>query len=193
MCRRAGCSQPGSTDLAEQAMKFFTPELIAKGQTDDDMALTEQERLWDEAGERYVAYLDTVRPLFPPGLRQLDSSYYLHDAVVFGMGRRDNSFVIVLQLDTPPHSLLTLTYDLTDQPVIDEQSLPAPLCTPNYHVEWQYDEIEQIPGTPPTWVQSILLSNGWEVKLPFCDVAVQEAQAILPAPGAGAVGVSRSA
>ena len=171
-------------------MKYFTPELIVKGQTDDDQALNEHERLWDEASDRYVAYLETVRPQFPSGLRQLDSSYYLHDAMIFGLGERENSFVILLQLDTPPNSLLTLTYDLVDRPIVEKAVLPPRLCTPNYHVEWQYDEIEQPPGTVPTWVQSILLSNGWEVKLQFRDVQVQEAQALLPVPRGGQQAVS---
>jgi hypothetical protein len=145
----------------------------------------------DEAGERYVASLDRVRPLFPPGLRQLDDSYYLHDAVVFAMGQRDTSFVIVLQLDTPPNSLLTFTYDLVAAPVITT-ALPPEFCSPSYHVEWQYDEIEQMSDTG-AWAQSILLSNGWEVRLQFRDVAVQEAKAVLPAPARGEPPVVQSA
>jgi hypothetical protein len=52
-------------------------------------------------------------------------------------------------------------------------------------VEWQYDEIEKIPGEPPTWRQSILLSNGWEVVIHFRDLKVEEMQALLPSPGNG--------
>ena len=174
-------------------MRYFTPALIGMGQSSDDQVLNEQERLWDEAGDRYTAYLDTVRPAFPPGLKYLDERYHLHDAVVSGMGQRDGSFIVVLQLDTPPHSLLQLTYDLADPPTIAKDVLPAKLRSNGYHVEWQYDEIEQLPGSPPTWLQSILLSNGWEVRLHFRDVQVQEAQAILPAPRTGQPPVSQSA
>jgi hypothetical protein len=163
-------------------MKYFTPDLLARGLTGDESCLDQQEQLWDEAGNRYVAYLETVRPAFPSGLRQLDEGYYLHDAVVFGMGQRAGSFVIVLQLDTPPNSLVMLTYDLVGSPTIAYDALPAGLRSPHYHVEWQYDEIDQLPGEPPTWRQSILLSNGWEVQLQFRDVLVQEAQAVLPVP-----------
>jgi hypothetical protein len=54
-------------------------------------------------------------------------------------------------------------------------------------VDWQYDEIEMVPGDPPTWAQSILLSNGWEARLHFRDVQVLEAQALIPAPHPAAV------
>jgi hypothetical protein len=163
-------------------MKYFTPELIAMGRSEDSEVLNEQDRLWEEAGDRYVAYLDTVRPEFPAGLRKIDESYYLHDAVIRGMGQEGRSFVIMLQLDTPPHSLLTFTYDLVADPEIDREALPVEYRSTGGVVDWQYDEIERVPGEPATWRESILLSNGWEVRLHFRDVSVQEAQALLPAP-----------
>ncbi len=61
--------------------------------------------------------------------------------------------------------------------------MPPEHCFTGPIVDWQYDEIELVPGTPPTWKQSILLSNGWEVTLHFRDVQVQEVQALIPSPG----------
>jgi hypothetical protein len=40
---------------------------------------------------------------------------------------------------------------------------------------------------------SILLSNGWEVHLQLRDVAVQEAEAVLPAPRTEQTRISQSA
>jgi hypothetical protein len=171
-------------------MKYFTPDLIVMGQSDDEDVLNEQDRLWEEAGARYVAYLDTIRPHFPTGLRQIDESYYLHDAIVRGMGRRDQSFVIILQLDTPPQSILTFTYDLVEAPTIIQGALPAKVCGTGPIVDWQYNEIEMVPSDPPTWRESLLLSNGWELKLHFRDVQVQEVEAILPMPRQGPTGIS---
>ncbi len=171
-------------------MNYFTPELIVMGQSQDDRVLHEQERLWEEAGERYARYLDTIRPCLPPGLRQLDESYYLHDAVIQGMGRRGQFFVINLQLDTPPQPILTLTYDLLEDPVIVKDALPPEYSGSGPVVDWEYNEIEMVPGNSPTWRESLLLSNGWEMKLHFRDVQVQEAQAVLPAPRHGVAGVS---
>jgi hypothetical protein len=163
-------------------MKYFTPELLALGLTDDEAILDEQERLWDEAGDRFVAYLDMVRPHMPPDLRRLDANYDLHHALIQGMGQEGRLFVVVVRLDPPPRSLLTLEYDLVEDPVIHRDVLSPELRGTGPAVEWEYDEIELIPGTPPTWLQSILCNNGWEVRLHFRDVKVQEVQALIPPP-----------
>jgi hypothetical protein len=162
-------------------MKYFTPELIAQGQSTDDKVVTQAEEAWDQVSDRYFAYLDSIKASMPPGLRRRVDEYYLHDAVIQAMSLQGGKFVIVLQLDPPPQSLLTLTYDLVEEPVILRQAPAAGNCSVAT-VEWQYDEIELSDGTPAVWEQSILLSNGWEVKLHFRDVVVQEAQAILPVP-----------
>src|SRR5436190_19814964 len=110
-------------------MKHFTRDLIEMGQSKDHAILNRQEELWDQACERYFALLDALKSEMPAGLRQMIDGYYLHDAVVQGMGQQGRTFLIVLQLDTPPHSLLTFRYDLTEEPVIDRAALPAELCS----------------------------------------------------------------
>ena len=61
-------------------MKYFTPELYVRGQSRDDDVLDEVDGLWEEAGDRYLAYLKAVRPTLPVGLVHILDSYYLHDA-----------------------------------------------------------------------------------------------------------------
>jgi hypothetical protein len=167
-------------------MKYFTPErYVALQDFSTDEAMDAADKAWEEAGERYAAYLDTVRPHFPPGLRQIDASYHLHDAVIQGMGKHGPSFVIILQLDTPPQPILTFTYDLVEAPVVVKDALPPGVRGTGLVVDWQYDEIEMVPGTPPTWRLSVLLGNGWELSLHFRDVQVQEVEAVLPTPRNG--------
>ena len=101
------------------------------------------------------------------------------------MARRGASFIITLQLDTPPHSLVTLTFDLVEEPLIAKSVFPAELCSSGRVTEWLYDEWQKLAGNPPTWAMSILLSNGWEVYLHFRDVEVVEAEALLPPPQVG--------
>jgi hypothetical protein len=96
----------------DKAMKYFTQDLIARGQSHDDNILNEVEALWDANCDQYVAYLDSIRDRLPPGLRHRVDNYYLHDAVIRGMGRQGRSFVIIAQLDTPPQSIITFTYEL---------------------------------------------------------------------------------
>ncbi len=161
-------------------MKYFTRELIEMGRSRDHTILTRQEELWDEACARYFDSLEAIKDEMPPGLRHVVDSYYLHDAVVQSMGQKGDTFLIVLQLDTPPRSLLAFTYDLVKPPDIDRPALPSGLRGQGGIVEWRHDEIERVPGEAPTWIQSILFSNGWEVKLNFRDMAVMEMASLLP-------------
>jgi hypothetical protein len=163
-------------------MKYFTPELLAAYGSDDPAIWQDAEARWEAASTAYQAALAAIQADLPPGLRQLVDRYYLHDAAIRGMGRRHTTFVIMLQLDTPPQPLLTLTYSLVEEPRIDPEALGPAVRSPGSGVEWQYAELERVPGQPPTWRQSILLSNGWEITLHFRDVQVEEAQALLPAP-----------
>jgi hypothetical protein len=168
-------------------MKYFTPELYVRSQSSDDDVLDQVDQLWQLAGESYAAYLDTVRAEFPAGLQQLDNRFYLHDAEVRGMARRGASFIITVQIDTPPQSLVTLIFDLVEEPSILKAVFPAEWCSSARVTEWLYDEWEMVPGISPTWAISILLSNGWEVRLRFRDVEIQEAEALLPPPQSSSI------
>jgi hypothetical protein len=170
-------------------MKYFTPELLERFGSDDPAIYKAAEAEWDEQCERYNNYLNSVKDTMPAGLRAIEENYYLHDAVIQAIGQRGLAFTIIMQLDNPPYSLLTVTYDLVEEPVIKQGVLSPERCTPNTHVEWRYAEIECRSTAPPTWLQSVLLSNGWEVLLHFRNVDVQQAKAMLPVPrDASAVG-----
>jgi hypothetical protein len=162
-------------------MKYFTPDLIVRGQSREDTVLNEVEALWDDNCECYAAYVRSIADHLPPGLRHRIDNYYLHDAVVRGMGQRGNSFVIMVQLDTPPQSIVTFTYDLLSEPEIRKETLPPELCS-GPSVYWLYDEIEMVPGQPPSWHQTVLLSNGWQITFHLRDIGVQEVEALIPAP-----------
>jgi hypothetical protein len=166
-----------------EEVNYFTKELIERGRSKDRAILNRQEEQWDEACERYFNVLDTLKTDLPPGLKRIVESYYLHDAIVRSMGEKGDAFLIVVQLDTPPRSLLTFTYDLVKEPMIDREALPEHLRGRGELVEWQYDELERSLEQPTIWMQSILFSNGWEVTLHFRDVAVMEMAALLPVAG----------
>ena len=88
---------------------------------------------------------------------------------------------------------MTFTYDLIDAPTIEQDVLPSDYRTTGDQVDWQYHEIEKVVGSPQSWRQSIVLSNGWEITLHFRDVRVEEARALLPAPRNGTLMPSFSA
>jgi hypothetical protein len=166
-----------ATGNEEETMKFFTPQLIQRFGSSDPEIAVQADPQWDEAADRYDAYLKEVRPQLPEGLRHLLDNYDLHDGVVFGMGQQQNHFIIVLQLDTPPQDFLILTYDLIAEPEIQRDVLPSKYrCAAR--VEWMYDEVE--PDADRRSAQSVLFSNGWEVRLRFRDVHVQLMHPVLP-------------
>jgi hypothetical protein len=170
-------------------MKYFNADLLSRYGADDPSVYEPAEVEWDQVCERYASYIDSIRGRMAAGLRCIEEKYLLHDAKIQAMGRKDHSFVVTLQLDTPPQPIVTFTLDLMDEPVINTTALPPGLRSTGPVVEWQYDEVEMLPGEPPTWSWSILLSNGWEVKLHFRDVLVRELEAIIPSPRNGQVEV----
>src|SRR4051812_47260626 len=119
-----------SEPLWKLRVRYFTPELIARGQTEDDELLDRHEEEWEKVGERYARYLEEVQTDFPTGLRRLLTRYYLHDARVHTLAQRDHFFLITLRLDTPPHSLLTFRYRLLCPAEINREALPDALRSP---------------------------------------------------------------
>ncbi|HYT92250.1 MAG TPA: DUF4085 family protein, partial [Gemmataceae bacterium] len=102
-------------------MNYFTRERYLALQNFDDDAMSAADADWESAVERYESYLQSIRPQLPESVRQLLDGFYLHDARVLSMGQRGETFVISLQLDPPPHELLTLTYTLAGQPEVKQE------------------------------------------------------------------------
>jgi hypothetical protein len=168
-------------------MKYFTPDLLCRYGGDQPAVYQPAMEEWDQACKRYGSYIALIKGQMTPGLRQIEENYALHDAKVRAMGKQGLSFVITVQLDAPPHALVTFTLDLVDDPLVHEGVLPTEMRSTGPVVEWQYDELELLPGQPSSWSWSILFSNGWEVELHFRDVHVQELQALIPEPRNGQV------
>ncbi len=164
-------------------MNYFTPERYHALQNFDEAAMNAADADWEEAAERYNAYLDTILPELPEPVRQLLQGFYLHDANVLSMGQREDVFVIVLQLDVPPHDLLTITYTLAEPPLILQGVLPPEDCSPQ--PGWMHEELEMVcNGTDKTYLHSVLLSNGWELRLAFREVKMATAYPYYPLRGA---------
>lgn len=162
-------------------MNYFTPaRYVALQDFSSDAAMNAADAAWQEAVERYDEYFRSVEEKLPSGIREMQSGYYLHDALVSNMGRQANRFTIVLQLDTPPKDLLLVEYDLTGEPVVEKEAIVQGHREKG-PVWWLYDEVELTSAAPPGCVHSILLSNGWEVRLPIRDVRISQMAPVLPA------------
>jgi hypothetical protein len=160
-------------------MKYFTPELYVRGQSDDETIQGEVDLLWEEAVESYEQALQKIRPLLPERIRYFLDELLLHDAVVLSLARQQDRLIMVLQKDIPPKDIVTLTYTLVAEPVINTAALPEQHRS--NVMGFMYDEFDLIQdGELPLYTQSILFSNGWEIQLRFSDVQVSRAQSVYP-------------
>src|SRR5262249_40479680 len=182
-----------SQSSEEAAMKYFTPARYLAQQDFDPAAMDAADADWEAAVEQYEIYLRTIQPDLPAPVQQLVDGFYLHDARVLSIGQRDGALVITLQLDVPAKDLLTITYTLAGQPVIDKQAF----CPPGgpHTPLWLFEEIEAVcDGDRRSFAHNILLSNGWALRVPFSDVRIQEDRPVFPLSGsrAGVPGISGS-
>jgi hypothetical protein len=158
-------------------MKYFTPErYLALQDFSSEESMDTAEAAWDEQAERYDAYLDTIKPTLPENVRRLLEGYYLHDASVLSMARREDRFDITLQLDVPPQELLTISYALAGEPALDEKAFTLP---GSRRPLWLYEELEAVGSG---YRHSILFSNGWTLDIPFRDVSLTTGAAVFPVP-----------
>lgn len=151
-------------------MKYFTPELVIRfGSLDDEVADAAQHE-WEEALENYEKHLQQLRPDFPAPLQQLEL-LLLHDAKVLSIAQRQKQLIMVLHKEIPPRDLVILTYELESELLIVKEALPAQFR--REVMEFMYDEIEVTHNNQhAVFCQSILFSNGWEIRLQFSNIEI---------------------
>jgi hypothetical protein len=166
----------------KEVMNYFTPDrFMALQDFSGDEALDAADGAWEQAVERYYAYYLSIENSLPIEYRQLQDTYYLHDAQILYLGPQGKRFVIALRLDPPPQQVLQLSYELTDAPRIVRGLFPDTICGKG-EVFWLYDEIELVTEYPTACVHSILFNNGWELQLPFRALRLEEVETLLPVP-----------
>jgi hypothetical protein len=167
-------------------MRYFTPQrYIALQDCTSAESMDAADAEWEKAVQEYEDYLAGVRGGLPASVLALLEGHYLHDADVLSMGQHGDLFLVTLQLDVPPHELLTVSYTLAGEPVIDEKAFAPPAGSTR--PRWLYEELEcsaADEGSP--YRHSVLLSNGWEVRVPFRDVGLAAARPVYPIPGRAA-------
>jgi hypothetical protein len=155
----------------EEAMKFFTPDLLIRfGSTDDAIADAASDE-WEQVHAAYVTHLQRIRPDLPRGMRRLLRRYYLHDAKVLAVAADEKQFFsIFLELNKPQDKFLELKYRLVGNGKKPGFSL-------HRHSElageskplgwWLYDELDVAGGDLAAFTHTILFTGGIELRLAF--------------------------
>jgi hypothetical protein len=170
-------------------VRYFTPERLVRLQDHSDerrfLAALEE---WEAAVAAYREQLHRIQEALPAGLRHLVNTVALHDARVIDLSRGQRSrFTIILQPESDPSRQVVLAYSLVEPVEIIEDALPE--AARSQPLQWLYDELEDVQGADNssqrersgarTFLHSILLSNGWEVKLRFGRVNVTRPVSLL--------------
>ena len=149
-------------------MRYFTPDLLQRFGSLDDRIADAADDECELASARYRADLKKLKRKLPSGMRELQTKYYLHDALVFPLKANKDEFMVKLKLDTPPHEELLLRYDLAEKPkLVRHPGLAEKKCP---SLIWLYDEVEAVKNNPSQFAHSILLNNGFEITLAFTDL-----------------------
>lgn len=178
-------------------MKYFTPELFGRlqecGSPSEFSAINAK---WESAVQKYGKQLKALAPRATGGVRQFVRHGSLHDARVIAIGTGERTFTIVVQEELVP-TLLSLTYSLVDDAFIERDVFAEPYQTRD--AVWLYDELEMQSKPAPsakvrrsgsvnasqsdsqktTYRHSILLSNGWEIRLRFHRLSFVQTNSLL--------------
>jgi hypothetical protein len=166
-------------------MKFFTRDLYRRCQSRDESILDAACAEWEQANEAYARHLAAQEVGWPPHLRQF-ADLLLHDAKVQSIARQDHRLILVLHKDIPPREVVILRCDLIGDPTVEPfAEFPADWNRPT---PFQFDEIDyEKIDNEDIYCQSIVFSNGWEMRLRFRDVQTTVAQATHPVPVTGTI------
>jgi hypothetical protein len=147
-------------------MKYMTPELLARMQSEDEAIAEAADNAWQKASRAYNAHVEKIRPSLTDPVQLFLDSGCLHDARVLVCGSNKRQFSILVRLDSPPGEGLLISYQLVGSPAQVKHSKLA-----NYGKPWGwvlYDEIELVKGKHiSTYSHALLFTGGRELHLPL--------------------------
>jgi hypothetical protein len=159
-------------------MKYFTPELCVRGNSNDPDEVDRAEVEWEDALKRYEKHYKKIEKRLPPELRKFDSEQCLHDAYFDGPVIErpfalpwSPKYVMIAarQINTlvPEfvNTVAVLFYTITEDPVIE-----TPVDSAVFNKAkpiWLYEEVDAIE--PGLFLHEILVSDGRVIKIRFTD------------------------
>jgi hypothetical protein len=158
-------------------MKYFTPDLLQRFGSSNDVIADAAQAEWEQASARYVDELRAIKKHMPRRLRELLRRFSFHDARLCFVGMHEQSLHLSVQLDPHPKQTVFVRYRLTEEVQMTRHSMDLKDRPP--YLVWLYDEIDLVgPGAFPTFRHSILFNNGLELAVLFQDIRFSVAQAL---------------
>jgi hypothetical protein len=158
-------------------MKYFTPELYIRGNSEDADSLIGIERDWDKALERYERRRTSIKASFPENVQRFqESGPCLHDAELLQMFQEGEQFILELQPQDATTNIVILNFTLAQNPVIHTEALPEEIRSPRAF--WLYEEFDI--DRRGQYSFEVLLSNGWVASLKFSDFSFRIGQRVFP-------------
>jgi hypothetical protein len=94
-------------------MKYFTVELLNRFRSVDEDVSAFAHDDWEAALKRYRQREERIKSALPDRVRRfVDAHVCLHDARLLNMGRQDDTFVMILEMEPPSRRLVILTFTL---------------------------------------------------------------------------------
>lgn len=145
-------------------MRYFTPELLERLASPDDVVADAAHEEWERALLRWQRRWPKIESAFPEAVQQFEEAKVcLHDAQVLSLAQSSETLVMVVQGEAPARDLVLLTFTLADKPIIDAKAVPG--HGDGIVVNWLYEEWD-VDRRGRRWFE-VLLSNGWSVRLCF--------------------------
>jgi hypothetical protein len=153
-------------------MKFFTPELFVRLNSDNDDEIDQAEADWEAARKKYQKHFKRIEAKLPRPLVKLCNAVPLHDAVV--ERPRHLAWTVYENDDRGEHSWTILSvrqpdaaYDLVYLDPVEPSQLNRLVDSPVFteeNVIWLYDEVSYQRGI---CMHEILFSNGVVLTIRF--------------------------
>jgi hypothetical protein len=145
-------------------MKYFTPELYARGNSSTEADVQGVEEEWEQALRRYQRRWKKIRSALPKAVRHFaESQLCLHDAEVLHLARQGSQFFMILQLGSSGQTLVILTFTLREDPLFKTEVLPERVRTSRSF--WLYEEFDLDRAHQPCF--RVLLSSGCVIQFRF--------------------------
>jgi hypothetical protein len=147
-------------------MKYFTVELLNRIRSDDDDVSARAHDEWESALKRYSGLEAQIKEGLPSAAQRfLDEHVCLHDARLLNLGRRVDTFVMVLEKEAASRDLVILMFILDGEPKIE--NTPLADKTDAAAITWMYEEWSRDRRGRPCF--DAIWSNGWHLSLRLKD------------------------